>query len=176
VLYCGHCSVPPEYCEFGTAIAECKAWLKTHDQNLFVKLYGETELVQAQVSTLDISCQEPAAVPSKSSKKTTPKVDIPNSSWVSIQAKVVLSTIERTKRKRITIVNGLEKFDVDLKKAAKQMASKFACGASVSKNAQGVEEIIVQGEFMDELIKLITATWPQIDKRLIELAETKSNK
>ncbi|KAJ8326006.1 hypothetical protein BDV3_003856 [Batrachochytrium dendrobatidis] len=124
VLYCGHCSVPPEYCEFGTAIAECKAWLKTHDQNLFVKLYGETELVQAQVSTLDISCQEPAAVPSKSSKKTTPK------------AKVVLSTIERTKRKRITIVNGLEKFDVDLKKAAKQMASKFACGASVSKNAQ----------------------------------------
>ncbi|OAJ38311.1 translation machinery-associated protein 22 [Batrachochytrium dendrobatidis JEL423] len=74
VLYCGHCSVPPEYCEFGTAIAECKAWLKTHDQNLFVKLYGETELVQAQVSTLDISCQEPAAVPSKSSKKTTPKM------------------------------------------------------------------------------------------------------
>jgi translation initiation factor 1 (eIF-1/SUI1) len=34
--------------------------------------------------------------------------------------------------------------EVDLKKAAKLFAQKFATGASVTKNAQGFDEIVVQ--------------------------------
>jgi translation initiation factor 1 (eIF-1/SUI1) len=62
----------------------------------------------------------------------------------------------------VTAIHGLEAFgacflwtyilnltrrcntDVDLKKAAKLFAQKFATGASVTKNAQGLDEIVVQ--------------------------------
>ncbi|KAH6576095.1 hypothetical protein BASA61_008751 [Batrachochytrium salamandrivorans] len=135
VLYCGNCGAPPEYCEFGTTLVECKAWLRTADNDLSVHLYGAevpVEEVQDQVASLDIAAQgdgsTATAAPTKSSKK--------NAAANSSVKKVVLTTIERTKRKRITVVSGLEKFDVDLKKAAKQMASKFACGTSVTKNSQ----------------------------------------
>ena len=42
-----------------------------------------------------------------------------------------------------------------MKKAAKQFASKFATGASVTKNAQGQEEIVVQGDVSDEIVDMI---------------------
>ena len=44
---------------------------------------------------------------------------------------------------------------VDLKKAAKQFAQKFATGASVTKNTQGQEEIIVQGDVSAEIVDMI---------------------
>lgn len=45
---------------------------------------------------------------------------------------------------------------VDLKKAAKFFATKFATGASVSKNPQGLDEIVVQGDVTEEIIDLIS--------------------
>ncbi len=44
-----------------------------------------------------------------------------------------------------------------MKKAAKMMASKFATGASVSKNAAGEDEIVVQGDVGDEVVRRATA-------------------
>src|SRR5260370_41993315 len=41
---------------------------------------------------------------------------------------------------------------IDLKKAAKLFAQRFATGASVSKNPQGQDEIVIQGDVSDELI------------------------
>lgn len=45
--------------------------------------------------------------------------------------------------------------DVDLKKASKFLAQKFATGASVTKNAQGQDEIVVQGDVSDDVLELI---------------------
>jgi density-regulated protein DRP1 len=45
-------------------------------------------------------------------------------------------------------------FGVDLKKAAKQFASKFATGSSVSKNPQGEDEIVIQGDVGDDIVRL----------------------
>lgn len=70
-------------------------------------------------------------------------------------SKVTIKRIERNKRKHVTSIHGLEAFGVDLKKAAKQFASKFATGASVTKNAQGQDEIVVQGDVGDEVSELI---------------------
>jgi density-regulated protein len=42
-----------------------------------------------------------------------------------------------------------------LKRAAKQFASKFATGASVTKNSQGQDEIVVQGDVSDEIVDMI---------------------
>lgn len=44
---------------------------------------------------------------------------------------------------------------VDLKKAAKQFAQKFATGASVTKNNQGQDEIVVQGDVSGEIVEMI---------------------
>jgi len=70
-------------------------------------------------------------------------------------AKVTLKRIERNKRKHITAIHGLEAFDIDLKKAAKVFAQKFATGASVSKNAAGQDEIVVQGDVSDEVEEML---------------------
>ena len=53
----------------------------------------------------------------------------------------------------MTTIQGLELFGVDLKKAAKMMASKFATGASVTKNPQGMDDITVQGDVSDEVVR-----------------------
>ena len=68
---------------------------------------------------------------------------------------MTIKRIERNKRKHVTAIHGLEAFGVDLKKAAKQFASKFATGSSVAKNAQGQEEIVVQGDVSDEVLEMI---------------------
>lgn len=53
-------------------------------------------------------------------------------------------------RSRPTIIE-----DVDLKKAAKLFAQKFATGASVTKNPQGQDEIVVQGDVSAEIVEMI---------------------
>ena len=70
---------------------------------------------------------------------------------------VVIKRIERNKRKYVTSIHGLEAFGIDLKKAAKQFAGKFATGSSVTKNPQGQEEIVVQGDVSDEILEMIEA-------------------
>jgi density-regulated protein len=42
-----------------------------------------------------------------------------------------------------------------LKKAAKLFAQKFATGSSVTKNPQGLEEIVVQGDVSEEIVDMI---------------------
>lgn len=68
---------------------------------------------------------------------------------------MTIKRVERTKRKHVTVIHGLDQFSIDLKKAAKQFASKFATGASVTKNAAGEDEIVVQGDVADEVMEMI---------------------
>jgi density-regulated protein DRP1 len=72
-----------------------------------------------------------------------------------LASQVLIKRIERTKRKHVTAIQGLEAFNIDLKKAAKQLASKFATGASVTKTPTGGEEIVVQGDVADEVREII---------------------
>lgn len=51
---------------------------------------------------------------------------------------------------------------MDLKKAAKLFATKFACGSSVTKNPQGTDDIIVQGDVQDDIYDLILKTWKEV--------------
>ena len=54
--------------------------------------------------------------------------------------------MERNKKKHVTSVHGLHLFGIDLKKASKLFANKFGAGATVSKTANGDEEILIQGD------------------------------
>jgi density-regulated protein DRP1 len=69
--------------------------------------------------------------------------------------KIIIKRSERTRRKHQTHIQGLELFGIDLKKAAKLFASKFATGSSVSKNPQGEDEIVIQGDVGDEIVDMI---------------------
>lgn len=46
--------------------------------------------------------------------------------------------------------------DIDLKKAAKLFANRFATGASVTKNNQGEDEIHIQGDVADDVSIRVT--------------------
>lgn len=68
------------------------------------------------------------------------------------QAKITIKREQRTKRKVQTHIHGLDLFGVDLKKAAKFFAGKFATGSSLSKNPQGEDEIVIQGDVGNEIV------------------------
>ncbi|KAG9294295.1 hypothetical protein G9A89_021654 [Geosiphon pyriformis] len=91
-------------------------------------------------------------------------------------SKITITRIARNKRKCVTSVYGLENFDIDLKKAAKSFASKFACGSSVVKNNQGNDEIVVQGDVSEDLVDFILETWPNVPEDNLELTEDKKAK
>ncbi|KAG0748884.1 hypothetical protein G6F57_000606 [Rhizopus arrhizus] len=91
-------------------------------------------------------------------------------------SRVIIKRNERNKRKCVTTIYGLDIFGVDLKKAAKMFANRFACGSSVAKNNQGQDEIVVQGDFSDELHNLILSNWPNVPEENIDRVEEKKKK
>ncbi|XP_040145481.2 density-regulated protein isoform X2 [Ictidomys tridecemlineatus] len=63
-----------------------------------------------------------------------------------------------------------QKREIDLKEAQRFFAQKFSCGASVT----GEDEIIIQGDFTDDIIDVIQEKWPEVDDDSIEdLGEVK---
>lgn len=73
-------------------------------------------------------------------------------------------------------MSGLEAFDLDLKKVAKEFGKKFATGSSVTKTPSGGEEIVVQGDVSDDLEEFLNEKYPQIPEDNIELIDDKKNK
>lgn len=49
--------------------------------------------------------------------------------------------------------------EIDLKEAQRFFAQKFSCGASVT----GEDEIIIQGDFTDDIIDVIQEKWPEVN-------------
>lgn len=73
----------------------------------------------------------------------------------------------RNRRKAVTHVRGFELFGVDLKKAAKKFAGKYACGSSVVKDNAGYEEIDIQGDFVDDLKDYIPKEFPEVNNTIV---------
>ena len=90
-------------------------------------------------------------------------------------SKVIIKRIERGKRKYVTAVANLQAFDVDIKKAAKTLANKFARGASVSKTVEGKDEIVVQGDLVDEIEEFLVEQY-HVSEDQIAIREEKVKK
>lgn len=56
-----------------------------------------------------------------------------------------------------------------LAEAAKKFGKKFACGASVTKDASNKEEIDVQGDCSEELADFIVKEYPAISRADIKV-------
>ncbi|KAI4090183.1 MAG: hypothetical protein LQ339_008410 [Xanthoria mediterranea] len=149
VIYCGVCSLPPEYCEFGGTAKKCKDWLEKNHADLHEKLYSE-EAVAATLSTLSLEAQKRAAKDSQKKEAKAAAAEA-KAAETKAQAQILIKRVERNKRKYVTAVSGLEAHGMDLKKVAKEWGKKFATGSSVTKTASGGEEVVVQGDNSDEI-------------------------
>ncbi|RIA95281.1 translation initiation factor SUI1 [Glomus cerebriforme] len=173
VIYCGVCSLPPEYCEYGATLNKCKEWLREKHSDLFDNLYSQTNL---ESDMINLSLEKKPANDAEDKKKAKEAAKIEREMQKKMASKITITRIARNKRKSVTNVCGLQNFDIDLKKAAKSFASKFACGSSVVKNNQGNDEIVIQGDVSDDLYDYILETWPDVPEDNIELVEEKKSK
>ncbi|QPG75266.1 hypothetical protein FOA43_002616 [Brettanomyces nanus] len=147
VLYCGECTLPVEYCEFGKTLKKCKQWLHENNSEQYNKLYNSEAPAQSSLS------KEREAEISESLAKMQLKEERKQAREMRKlqQEKILIKRIPRTKHKNIIAISNLDQFDIDMKKLAKKFSSKFATGASVSKNIEKKEEIIIQGDVGEEV-------------------------
>ncbi|KAJ2237218.1 Translation machinery-associated protein 22 [Coemansia sp. RSA 485] len=171
IIYCGVCTLPPEYCEFSASRKKCEQWLLQTYPAEHTRLYSDQAITEKMAMTTlsDEKVAKEAAKMEKAISKEEARMA--RELEKKMASKVVIRRVERNKRKRVTTVTGLEVFGVDLKKTAKEFANHFACGGSVSKNPQGQDEIVVQGDFSDEILQIIVKKHPSVPSDNIELVD-----
>ncbi|KAF2270683.1 density-regulated protein DRP1 [Lojkania enalia] len=174
VIYCGICSLPPEYCEFGGTVKKCEEWLQQNHPSMHEKLYSQ-EAIEQNLSTLSLEAQKRAE---KDAQKKAAKAASAEAKAQEQRAtsKVLIKRIERNKRKYVTAVQGLEAFGLDIKKVAKDFGKKFATGSSVTKVPGGGEEITVQGDLSDDIYDFVVENYKDVPEDNIEMVEDKKKK
>ncbi|CAK5063241.1 unnamed protein product [Meloidogyne enterolobii] len=159
VTYCGACTMPIEYCEFSGMPEKCKQWLITNlpevaTEQLKIDEGGEGEQqTEKKHQKRGGKGSTSSTLSSKQGKKGQKE----------IKQKITLKTETRSKNKSVTIVKGLLTCNIDLKTASKLFSNKFACGCSVA----STDELVIQGDFKDELFELIPEKWG-VDEDAIE--------
>src|SRR5947209_7106126 len=130
-LTCSHL----QYCEFGGTTEKCREWLEGKHPEMFERVYGSGKLsISFVYSVIHI----------------LPSILLDIFSFLST---VPIKLVERSKRKHATVIGGLEAFigPDGVKKAAKELGKKFAAGASVTKSVAGGDEVVVQGDVVEEV-------------------------
>ncbi|KAL7077108.1 hypothetical protein ACQ4LE_004077 [Meloidogyne hapla] len=155
VQYCGACTMPIEYCDFSGMTDKCKQWLITNLPDI------ATEQLKIDESGEQQTEKKHQKRGGKGSTSTTSKQT--KKGQKEIKQKITLKTETRSKNKSVTVVKGLLTCNIDLKLASKLFSNRFACGCSVAGN----DELIIQGDFKDELFDLIPEKWG-IDEDAIE--------
>ncbi|KAK8523233.1 hypothetical protein V6N13_113182 [Hibiscus sabdariffa] len=164
VQYCQVCSLPPEYCEFGSEFEKCKPWLIQNAPDLYPDLLkanaNEADKVADQLQSTGISSADSGG---SSEAKPEEVKRLPGGKIKKKEKKeVIIEKVVRNKRKCITTVKGLELFGVKLSDASKKLGKKFATGASVVKGPTDKEQIDVQGDISYDIVEFITETWPDV--------------
>lgn len=174
VKYCGVCTLPPEYCEYGGTVKKCQDWLQKNEPSLYQTIWSE-EALTAATASLSVDAQKRAA---KDAQKKAAKAEAAEAKQADKLAKsvVTIKRIERNKKKFVTAVIGLEHFGLELKKVAKELGKKFATGSSVTKTGAGGEEIVVQGDVSDEIEEFLLEKYKEIPEDNIELVDDKKLK
>ncbi|KAJ4382949.1 Translation machinery-associated protein 22 [Didymella sp. IMI 355093] len=171
ITYCGVCTLPPEYCEFGGTTKKCEEWLEKEHPDLHAKLYSQEALAQ-NLSTLSVEAQK-RAEKDAAKKATKAATAEKREAETRASSKITIKRIERNKRKYVTAVSGLEAFGLDIKKVSKDFGKKFATGASVTKLPGGGEEITVQGDLSEDIEEFILEKYKDVPEDNIELVEDK---
>lgn len=180
MLYCPIDTLPPEFCEYGPCFDECKSWLFEHCPELFLLKYNRTV-----AELIDVETQIAAGVEgitlevTQDKKKNKRKIGIKDKSSrlegqsIEASAKCVIEHVSRSKKKSITLLTGLDAFQIKLKEAAKLLGKKFACSASVNKLDTGGFQIQLQGNVSGVLADLLPDMFSIPPNRIFYLEKTK---
>ncbi|KAL2327187.1 hypothetical protein Fmac_020614 [Flemingia macrophylla] len=175
VQYCGVCSLPPEYCEFGSDFDKCKPWLIQNVPDLYPNLIKEANDKEADRVADKLQGTVISSGAGDGAASSAPKEEVKRLPGGKIKKKekqeVVIEKVIRNKRKCITTVKGLELFGVKLSDASKKLGKKFATGASVVKGPTEKEQIDVQGDIAYDIVEFITDTWPDVPETAIFFIE-----
>ncbi|KAK0544499.1 Translation machinery-associated protein 22 [Tilletia horrida] len=158
VLYCGVCTWPVEYCEFGSSVSKCRSWLEQTHPDIYPTIWSE-EAIQKGLENLSTKQAEDLKKEvMKKERKAEAKAEKDRAQRAG--SRIVLTRTQRTKRKATTSIFGLHHFQPPLpalKVVAKGLSSRLATGASVSKSTQNpqIDEIVIQGDVADDVRKLI---------------------
>ncbi|KAA8534833.1 hypothetical protein F0562_029725 [Nyssa sinensis] len=115
VLYCGVCSLPAEYCEFGPDFEKCKPWLIQNAPDLYPDLLKdanakEADKVSNQLQSTSISEGTAPSGASSTSKQEEVKRLPGGKIKKKEKQEVVIEKVVRNRRKCITTVKGLDLF------------------------------------------------------------------
>ncbi|OII73717.1 uncharacterized protein cubi_03515 [Cryptosporidium ubiquitum] len=152
VEYCKSCGLPTDYCEYGQCIKN-----KTTEYNETL----ETNKLDSQ-SNLSLKADETQITREGIQKKHE---DLNLVKKRKNKQNIITIKVEsRARRKNVTVVCGLELFDIQLNEAAKKFAKQFSCGASVVKGTNGKpDHIDVQGDFDITIAEFILKIYPNIE-------------
>ncbi|XP_002976413.2 translation machinery-associated protein 22, partial [Selaginella moellendorffii] len=165
MLYCGVCSLPPEYCEFGPDFEKCKPWLVENASDLYPELVKEK--IAQQLGGMTVSDVGNSSKTQEEEIKRLPGGKIKKKE----KLEVLVERVTRNKRKCLTTIKGLDMFGVKLADASKKLGKKFASGASVVKGPTEKEQIDVQGDILLDIVEFITETWQNIPESAIYFIE-----
>ncbi|KAJ0799668.1 putative SUI1 domain, DENR family, SUI1 domain superfamily protein [Helianthus annuus] len=174
VLYCGVCSLPAEYCEFGADFEKCKPWLIRNAPQLYPDLIQQSnsKVADGISDQLQSSSITDGTEPSGSSAPKEPVKRLPGGKTKKKEKQeVIIEKVTRNKRKSITTLKGLDLFGVKLSDASKKLGKKFATGASVVKGPTEKDQIDVQGDIAYDIVEFITDTWPDVPETAIYFIE-----
>ncbi|KAI0197772.1 translation initiation factor SUI1 [Astrocystis sublimbata] len=174
VTYCGVCTLPPEFCEYGGTVKKCQDWLQKKEPSMYEQIWSP-EALAAATASLSVEAQKRAT---KDAQKKAAQAEKAEQKQADKKANsiVTIKRVERNKRKYVTAVSGLEAFGLELKKVAKEFGKKFATGSSVTKVPSGGEEIVVQGDVSDEIEEFLLEKYKDIPEDNIELVDDKKKK
>jgi len=161
VPYCEVCSLPFEFCEWNTlgSFTKCQESFQANWQTHFPDVEGE-EALTALMAQLGLDGGDGASKKAqKGAKKGAAATDGADAQPQSKKdkkkqepAEIVIELNNRNKKKHITTVRGLERFEVDMTAAAKLFGKRFACGSALKKGQNGQpDQIEIQGSYRDEL-------------------------
>lgn len=170
--YCGVCKLPVEYCEFtDTYRQECIPWMEANMAG------DELQVAMGELTVDDAGAAEEAGDKSSGKVKKKKKISSKRAAQggpakASGEQRVVVTLSKRNKRKFVTNVSGLDTFpDVRMKDAAKALGRRFATGSSVSTNASGGKEIIIQGDVLIDIEDVLTNNFSIPGEKIIVLRD-----
>jgi len=162
VIYCGECSLPVDLCEYAANPEACKEWLNKNHPNYFAT-QNPAEGGEAKSAEGDAE---------KKSHQRRGGKGLLKAKKEKLPSKVIILKEKRKGNKYVTIITGLGTNDIDVEAARKFFAQKFSCGCS--KAAE--DELIIQGDVVDNLFDVIPEKFPQITEDMIEEKESKHEK
>lgn len=197
VTMCPIDGLPVEYSEYGKKFKAALPWLLENCPELYLQTFektvaehcGETEssvnqrneggdpVAETATSEKPVDLSDPRAA--KKAAKKIAKAEA--TARKEAQAKShhvgprVLITMKRRNKRKFTVnIGGLELFGVKLKEAAKKFSKKFACSSTVTKNDTGEKEVVMQGDFSQDLGKVISEMFPSVPFDSIYFTDKKS--